>query len=84
MVTKDIPLDLSEFASEPRIRVCLVGAFIETLDELDQRKVQAAMAGTQYQTSNIHKWLQRKDGGSDLRDRAVSRHRKKDCACPKT
>ena len=84
MATKDIPLDLSEFAGEPRIRVCLVGSFIETLDELDQRKVQAAMEDRQYKTSNIHKWLQRKDGGAELRDQAVMRHRKKECACPKT
>jgi hypothetical protein len=80
MVTKDI--DLSEFEGAPRKRVCLVGAFIETLDDLDQQKVTAALADSQYTTANIHRWLQRK-GGERLMANTVARHRRGECSCLK-
>lgn len=85
MVTKDIPLDLSEF-DEPdrRRRKCLVGVFIEGLDELDQRKVNAALADRQFKTTNIHRWLQRKENGADIKLNAVTRHRNKECSCLRT
>lgn len=79
MVTKDI--DLSEFEGEPRRRACLIGAFIEALDEEDQLKVNAALADRQYKTSNIHRWMTRKPSGENLKANSVSRHRAKECTC---
>lgn len=79
MVTKDI--DLSEFLGEPRQRKCLVGSFIETLDELDQRKVGAALEDRQYKASNIHRWMTRKPGGENLKANSVTRHRNQECSC---
>ena len=85
MVTKDIPLDLSEF-DEPdrRRRKCLIGVFIEALEELDQRKVNAAMADKQYKTASIHRWLQRKPEGAGLKVNGVTRHRNGECSCLRT
>jgi hypothetical protein len=81
VVTKDI--DLSEFLGEPKKRKCLIGAFLETLSEEDQEKVNAALDDEQYKSSNIHRWLTRKPGGADLKANLVSRHRNKACPCPK-
>ena len=73
MVTKDI--DLSEFEEEPPLRKCLVGAFLESLSDEDQAKFAKAFVNRALKTAIIHKRMQTRPGGEDLKNNLVLKHR---------